>query len=245
MIMESTKCGRLRRLAGVTIPVLAAVVFAVGAAAQQPQNGGTQQGGAQQRSARPLVTIYKFRSSVPEVDAAAATDMFTTALIKTNRFAVLERQRMKQDIMREKQLNSQGLTTGNAGSTRLTGARYIFEGTVSEANPNESETDASGGVEGLGVGGHKDTAMIGIDVRIVDADTGAVLDAVNVRKHVEASGAGVSNVGGFLSRVTGANLHGANVNVHQEKRQSVDKVLRECIQEAVNKIADRFGVPQQ
>ncbi len=190
---------------------------------------------------RPVVTIYKFRSSVPEVDGAAATDMFTTALIRTHRFAVMERQRLEQGVMREKQLNQQGLSTGNAGSTRLTGAHYIFEGTVSEANPNESETGASGGIEGLDVGGHKDTAMIGIDVRIVDANTGAVLDAVNVRKHVKTTGAHVNNIGGFLSNVFHKDLHGANLNVHQEKRQSVDKALRACIQEAVNKIADRFG----
>ena len=214
--------------AGVLLATAAAAAFA-----QQTQNRSAQQ--------RPAVTIYKFRSSVPEVDGAAATDMFTTALIKTNKFAVLERQRLNQDIMQEKQLNSQGLSTGDAGSTRLIGAHYIFEGTVSEANPNESETGANGGVEGLSVGGHKDTAMIGIDVRVVDANTGAVLDAVNVRKHVEASGAHVNNIGGFLSNLTGENLHGANANVRQEKRQSVDKALRACIQQAVDEIADRFG----
>lgn len=226
----------LRGSAGLLMAGLSLLAFALPAVAQQPQGGQ-----AQRAYQRPTVTIYKFRSSVPEVDGAAATDMFTTALIKTHRFAVMERQRLQQDVMREKQLNSQGVSTGNAGSTRLTGAHYIFEGTVSEANPNESETGASGGVEGLGVGGHKDTAMIGIDVRIVDANTGAVLDAVNERVHVEAAGAHVSNIGGFLSRVTGDNLHGANLNVHQEKRQSVDKALRKCIEKAVNTIAQRFG----
>lgn len=235
-ISATTRAARAVR-SGIGLAAAVALIgAATGAFAQQPQTGQ-----AQHVYRRPTVTIYQFRSSVPEVDAAAATDMFTTALIKTNRFAVLERQRLNQDIMQEKHLNQQGLTTGNAGSTRLTGAHYIFEGTVSEANPNESETGANGGVEGLQVGGHTDTAMIGIDVRIVDADTGAVLDAVNVRKHVEASGAHVNNIGGFLSRVTGDNLHGANLNVRQEKRQSVDKTLRACIQEAVDEIADRFG----
>jgi len=230
-IATNASRGAARILTGILLAGTAAVALA-----QQPQSAP-----AQRAYRRPTVTIYKFRSSVPEVNGRAATDMFTTALIKTHRFAVMERQRLQQDVMQEKQLNSQGMSTGNAGSTRLTGAHYIFEGTVSEANPNESETGASGGVEGLGVGGHKDTAMIGIDVRIVDANTGAVLDAVNVRKHIEASGAHVSNIGGFLSRVTGDDLHGANLNVHQEKRQSVDKALRACIQDAVNQIAGRFG----
>ncbi len=226
----------LRKAAGSMLAGLSLLVFAVAVMAQQPQGGQ-----AHQPYQRPTVTIYKFRSSVPEVDGAAATDMFTTALIKTHRFAVMERQRLQQDVMQEKQLNSQGMSTGNAGSTRLTGAHYIFEGTVSEANPNESETGANGGVEGLGVGGHKDTAMIGIDVRIVDANTGAVLDAVNERVHVEAAGAHVSNIGGFLSNVLHKDLHGANLNIHQEKRQSVDKALRKAIQKAVNTIAQRFG----
>lgn len=237
MNSESNRCARrVRRWTGMVLAGVAMAGVAAAAGAQQPRAGQGRSG-----SSRPIVTIYKFRSSVPEVNGRAATDMFTTALIKTHRFAVMERQRLQQDVMREKQLNQQGMSTGNAGHTRLTGAHYIFEGTVSEANPNESETGANGSVEGLHVGGHKDTAMIGIDVRVVDANTGAVLDAVNVRKHVEATGGHASNIGGFLSNVTGKNLHGANASVHHEHRQSVDKALRACIQEAIDKIADRFG----
>src|SRR5512147_670697 len=56
---------------------------------------------------RKVVTIYEFRSSVPEISAGAATDMFTTALIKSGTFAVAERERLNQGVAFEKQLNAQ------------------------------------------------------------------------------------------------------------------------------------------
>ena len=65
---------------------------------------------------RKVVTIYEFRSSVPEVNGAAATDMFTTALIKSGYFAVAERQRLDQGVMREKQLQGSGAATGRRPS---------------------------------------------------------------------------------------------------------------------------------
>ncbi len=55
---------------------------------------------------RKVVTIYEFRSSVPEISAAAATDMFTTALIKSGTFTVAERERLNQGVAFEKQLNA-------------------------------------------------------------------------------------------------------------------------------------------
>ena len=86
------------------------------------------------------VTIYEFRSSVSEVSGAAATDMFTTALIKSGSFTVAERQRLNQGVAFEKQLNAQGQTTGDAARSQLKGADFIFEGTVSEANaPGEQD----------------------------------------------------------------------------------------------------------
>jgi len=83
---------------------------------------------------KPVVTIYEFRSGVPEIQARAAQDMFTTALIKSGAFAVAERQRLNEGVIREKQLNAAGQTTGTSTFRKLAGASYIFEVVVSEAN---------------------------------------------------------------------------------------------------------------
>jgi curli biogenesis system outer membrane secretion channel CsgG len=190
---------------------------------------------------RKVVTIYEFRSSVAEVSAAAATDMFTTALIKSGTFAVAERERLNQGVALEKQLNAQGQTTGAVAQSQLIGAEYIFEGTVSEANAQAGKTGVAGVFKGLGIETSGEKATIGIDVRVVSAATGQVLDSVNVRKPIKAGGFSVSGVGAFAQKLTGKNLEGADVNVGHEGREGVDEALRSCIEEAVYQLVKRYG----
>jgi curli biogenesis system outer membrane secretion channel CsgG len=190
---------------------------------------------------RKIVTIYEFRSSVPEVSAASATDMFTTALIKSGTFAVVERERLNQGVAFEKQLNSQGQTTGTVAQSQLMGAEYIFEGTISEANAQAGKTGAAGVFKGLGIETSGEKATIGIDVRVISAATGQVLDSVNVRKPIKSGGFSVSGVGAFAQKLTKKNLNGADVNVGHEGREGVDEALRSCIEEAVYQLVKRYG----
>lgn len=194
---------------------------------------------------RKIATIYEFRSSVPEVNGAAATDMFTTALIKSGYFAVAERQRLNEGVMREKQLQGSGMATGKAGQAKLAGAQYIFEGTVSEANPNETNKEGGFSVGGMNVGGAKTTDSIGLDVRIIDAQTGLVLDSVNVRKKIVAKGGEVSGVGRLAQSIAG--LGGKSVPLNPDargkasKKEGVDQALRSCIETAVYELVTRYG----
>lgn len=187
------------------------------------------------------VTIYEFRSSVSEVSGAAATDMFTTALIKSGSFTVAERQRLNQGVAFEKQLNAQGQTTGAAARSQLKGADFIFEGTVSEANAQASKTGIGGVFKGLGLETSGDKATIGVDVRVVSSATGEVLDSVNVRKPVKSGGFSLSGVGAFAQKMTKTNLQGADMGVSHEGREGVDEALRACIEEAVYQLVKRYG----
>src|SRR5258707_1699838 len=92
---------------------------------------------------RKVVTIYEFRSSVTEIPARGATDMFTTALIKSGAFAVAERSRLNEGVIREKQLHASGQSTGSTAQSPVAGAAFIFEGTISEAAPGESQSSRS------------------------------------------------------------------------------------------------------
>ncbi|MGH8540644.1 MAG: CsgG/HfaB family protein [Stenotrophobium sp.] len=193
---------------------------------------------------RSVVTIYQFRSGVPEVNAAAATDMFTTALVKSGAFVVAERNQM-QDVTAEKRLNGQGLTTGNSAQQRLTAAHYIFEGTVSEANQGESNSGGGISLGGMHIGGGGQQDSIGIDVRVLDANSGLVLDAVNVRKKIESSGGSVSSVGSLAQSIAGLSGHSIpldpDVSVHHSHQEGVDAALRSCIEEAVLTLVKRYG----
>lgn len=193
------------------------------------------------RGDRKVVTIYEFRSSVSEVSGTAATDMFTTALIKSGKFAVAERQRLNEGVALEKQLNAQGQTTGQVAQYQLKGAEFIFEGTISEANDNASRTGIGGAIRGLGMETSGEKAVLGVDVRVISAATGEVLDAVNVRKPIKAGGFSLSGVGSFVQSFTNKNLQGADVGVAHEGREGVDEALRACIEQAVYEIVKRYG----
>lgn len=219
-------------LANVTFLLLGGLLLSVGVAAAGSQAGGTS---------RKVVTIYQFKSEVPELSPASATDMFITALVKTRTFAVLERQRLEESVYLEKQLNQQGVAAGNVGDVRLTGADYIFVGTITEANAASNRSGVAGSFKGLGVESSGTTGEIGVDVRVLDARTGAVLDAVNTRKKIEESGVSVSGVGSFLRSVTGHAPPGSDVSIANERKESMDRALRGAIEEAVNILAKRWG----
>jgi len=190
---------------------------------------------------RKAVTIYRFRSTVGEIDGANATDMFTTALIKSGAFRVMERQQLNEGIMEEKRLNSQGMTTGDNAEQRLIGADYIFEGAVTEANSQDSSSGIGGSYKGLGAEASGRKAEIGLDVRVLDARTGEVLDAVNVRKKVKEGGVSLSGIGSFAQKFTKHSLDGADLSMSNEKKEGVDKALRACIEEAIYQLIKRYG----
>ncbi|MBI5906255.1 MAG: hypothetical protein HZB86_12050 [Deltaproteobacteria bacterium] len=195
--------------------------------------------------AKTVVTIYEFRSSVPEIQVKAAQEMFVTALIKSGAFAVAERQRLNEGVMRERQLNASGHTTGTVASKKLAGASYIFEVVVSEANPGESQSEGGVSVGGMDLAHGSAKDGIGMDVRIVDAESGLVVDAVNVRKKIEATGTSVSGLGRLAQSIF--SLKGKSVplnpdaNVKSSRKESVDKALRACIETAVHELAKRIG----
>ncbi len=195
-------------------------------------------------SQRVPVTIYEFRSSVQEVDAAALTDVFTTALIKSGQFRVVERARLNQGVVMEKQLNGAGHTTGDTAQHQLRGARYIFEGTVSQANPSEDTGQGDINIGGLSLGHGSNRDVVGIDVRIVDADTGDVLDAVDVSHELKNSSASVSGTAALISSVASLSGHSADpltpdVNYQGSHKESLNAALRACIEDAVLQLAQR------
>jgi curli biogenesis system outer membrane secretion channel CsgG len=193
------------------------------------------------------VTIYEFHSGAPSVSVAAATDIFTTALVRSGQFRVVERNRLSQDIVREKQLNAGGQADGDTAQKQLHGARYIFEGTVSEANASEDSKQAGINVGGLSVGGGKNHDTIGVEVRIVDADSGDVLDSISVTKDVEGTSAGIGGTAAFASTLASLRGRFANpltpdVNYQSSHQQSVDKALRACIETSVLALIKRVDL---
>ena len=189
------------------------------------------------------VTVYEVRSEVAEINVRAATDMFTTALIKSRRFRVMERSRLDAGVGKERALNEDGITTGDAGAYKLAGAGYIFEPVISEANLGAEESQSNTGIGGMNVGSGKITDVIGMDVRVIDASTGEIVDAINVRKKLQTKGSSVSGVGNLIDNAlsfSGKSGLGAMTPEHSSRktqRESVDQAIRALIELAVSELA--------
>ena len=195
-------------------------------------------------AARPFVTVYEVRTSVSEIDPRAATEMFTTALIKSRTFRVMERSRIEQGVGRERQLNQQGITDGATAAKALTGAGYVFEATFSEANASKAKSESGVGIGGMNMGSSSNTDEIGMDVRVVNVATGEIVDAVNVRKQIESSGVSVSGVGSLIDNVAalrGKSTRGLTPDLSHksERKEGVDRALRSVIELAVGELARR------
>jgi curli biogenesis system outer membrane secretion channel CsgG len=191
-----------------------------------------------------VVAIYEFRSAVPEVPVGAGQEMFVTALIKSGAFAVAERQRLNEGVMRERQLQAGGVATGPAAG-QVVGARYVFEVVLSQANRGAKDSANSVNIGGMTVSGGSSADTIGLDVRIVDVQNGLVVDAVNTVKSIEASASNVSGVGSLLGALRGLKGKTMPVNVDADHRstrkESVDQAVRACIEVAVGELARRLA----
>lgn len=193
---------------------------------------------------RVAVTIYEFRSSVTEIPARGTTDMFKTALVQSGQFRVVERARLNEGVIKEKQLNASGLATGKSAATQLRGAQYIIEGAITEVNPSQKQRSGSFGIAGAAIGGGSNTDVIGIDVRIVDAGTGDLIDALSVHKSIVSDSVNVAGIGNLINTVLAqqgkSSAYTPDVQVAQQRKQGLDAALRAAINEAVLEVVRRF-----
>jgi curli biogenesis system outer membrane secretion channel CsgG len=140
----------------------------------------------------PAATSVTPPSILPPTELARGmTEMLTTALVKSNRFVVLERS--GPGVTQPDPAAIPRTDSGAAGQNAKTiGAQAFITGDITEFSYSQQGlTGTLAGLRGLGskLGKAKVSAKVGIDLRIVDADTGQVLAA----QHAEGK-ATMSNV---------------------------------------------------
>jgi len=244
------KPAALRRTA-FAATVLAAAVCAVFvvvprvAAAADGAPAGNALTPAACRADEPLtVSIYEFRSSLGDLSAHSATDMLKTALVRDGRFCVVERSRLNEGVLREKQLNGQGLTSGGTAQQKLRDARYLLEGAVTEANASQTQRSAAVSIGGLSVGGGTNQDEIVVDLRVVEVATGDVVATSTVHKTLNADNVSVGGLGTLIGNVlaqrgrTVAYIPDAQASTG--RRDGVDSTLRAALEQAVAELARRF-----
>ena len=214
---------------------------------------GTAHAGSKQRptlprkssDARVAVAIYEFTSNLPEISPRGATEQFKTALVQSGQFRVVERARLDRGVVREKQMNAAGQTTGSSSQQPLRGAEYIFEAEITELGSGTGTSSNGVNIGGLQIGGASNRDEFGIDVSIVDANTGDVVDAISVRKRLKGAARSVGGIGALVNRFRaekgkGGVAYSPEVQHQSTSKDSFDAVLREAIEDAVYELAKRF-----
>ena len=175
------------------------------------------------------VTVYRFQNKAGFPHGLAIsngmTDQLITALVKSGHFKVVERAELG-DVMTEKRLQRSGEATGDAGKTKLVGAQLIFKGAITEMD----QTGGGGiGVRhgGVGLGLQTWAAQVGLDMRIVNAGTGVVIDSIDVRRKVRKTGMRAAHKWGVAGNVKISN--------------ALDLAIRETLEEAVFQLVTKFG----
>jgi curli biogenesis system outer membrane secretion channel CsgG len=156
--------------------------------------------------------------------ARGLTEMLTTALTKTERFVVLERAALDK-VTGEQDLGAGGRVNPEFAPQvgKLTGAQALITGDITRFSYSQSSVGGSGSfLKGLGGKVDKTTAQVGIDLRIIDAETGEVLLAQSADGNASMTGVSATVTRGgqdFTSSIA------ENTPLGKATRQALDKIV--------------------
>lgn len=155
-------------------------------------------------------------------------DQLATALIKSGRFVVIERQALSE-VLGEQELGQTGIikkeTSAKVG--QVLGAQILIRGAVTEFEQEESGGGGGIGYGGFRIGGKSSNAHVGIDIRLIDSTSGQVLTSHNAVGKAESSGISV-----------GVSRSGVDFGADSFKNAPIGQATRQAIEDAVNFIVN-------
>jgi curli biogenesis system outer membrane secretion channel CsgG len=163
--------------------------------------------------------------------------MLTTALVESKRFLVVERAQLQQ-ILTELQLKGEGVVSKDTGPElqQLHGAQIFIFGAVTEFGDAFTGSGVSGsisgkptksGAEGGSISREKTAGKIKMDIRVVDATTGAVLTSFVVEEPIMNKALDASIDAGDFSV-------GGNRFMHTPIGEAARKAITKAVQEVAS-----------
>ena len=161
---------------------------------------------------------------------AALTEQLTTALTNTGRFVVLERKAL-DEVLGEQDLGASGRVNRETAAPkgRVIGAEWLIKAAITEYTDKKSRSGGGIAIGGIALGGTKREAFLAMDVRIVDAATGEVIDSVKADGRAKSSGA----LGGLA--IGGVVLAGG-----KEDTTPIGQATRAALTQAIDFICQRM-----
>ncbi len=147
------------------------------------------------------------------------SDMLASELVSTKAFSVLERKEIDA-VLSEQDLGASGRVSSStkAKMKKIKGAQYLVAATVSSYESNTSGQGGKIGFKGLSLGGSKDKSYVAVDLKVVDTETGEIVDTRTIE--AEAKGGGIG---------AGANIKGFSIAGDSYKKTPTGKAIRACV----------------
>ncbi|TAN44616.1 MAG: penicillin-binding protein activator LpoB [Nitrospirae bacterium] len=146
-------------------------------------------------------------------------DMLASELVNTKSFQVLERKEIDA-VFSELKLGESGMVDERTKSQlgKIKGAKYLVSSTVSAFQEDTSGQAGGFGFMGFNIGGEKKKAYMAVDLKVLDVETGEVIDARTVEATSSSGGLDLSGAFGFFSG-----------NMSKHEKTPVGKAIRGCI----------------
>ena len=147
------------------------------------------------------------------------SDMLASELRSTKAFQILERKEI--DPVLYEQDFSQTERVSQATKVRMgnmKGAKYLVAGTVTSYEEQTAQTGGGVTLGPVSLGGRKDKTYIAVDLKIIDTETGEIVDTRTIE--AETGGLGL-----------GAGLSVGSFSIHGEdyKKTPTGKAIRACV----------------
>jgi len=156
--------------------------------------------------------------------------MVITELMNTNRFIVVERGALNE-VLSEQDLGASGRVRQETAAKvgEVLGAQILVKGAITEFI--EKESGGAGGimVSGIGIGGKTSTGHVAMDMRLIDATTGQILQSERAEGLIKSSG-----IGG-IAFFSGVAFGGTSY-----KKTALGKATRAAVSEAVMFIVNKM-----
>jgi len=168
---------------------------------------------------KPRIGVLRFTNNVAGLywwHSSVADDL--AELVSTRAFQILERKEINA-VFSEQDLSASGRVSQETlvQMKKIKGAKYLIAGTVSAFEESGSK---GGGIrfKGISLGAKKSETYIAVDVKIIDTETGEIVDARTIEGRAKAT-----KVGADL------NLRNFSVGGEQAKNTPIGKAIRACI----------------